>query len=443
MKCPDCRRPRSKCRRFSDELARGMRADMGGTDAVIAAECIGYRDLIRAQSLRDICARELADANADRANYAKALDDAAVAVGCSEEWSNLHSHDDGCILDGIGGMKQEMDAARADLAGKQLAVDAMAGVIAEQKDAMESVRVNLTRIIAELDAAAHLHNSIGEPKVAKHLRAAWTTSTMMLAGLARPAASPAPAVPAKDATATQPESLTTDDPRPALTGSEARGANHAAAWIARAIGRLLAAQPVYLENEETRRLLGVLRQECDGWACRWSVEAGPQPVSGEVAEVLAWMDGLSSRFMALSRSELGTKAEDTAMGRLDAQIHQGGPRARAHVERLAREVTRLTAALRIEDAECATLRARVAELEAEIKHVHDALPFVSDEGGADAKVRVLVTDRNALKARVEWLERVLSEREATHPERASSAEAKVAAQLLSGELAFIPAKREP
>jgi len=160
MKCPDCKRTRSKCRRFADELARGMRADMGGTDAVIAAECIGHRDLIRAQKLRDICAKELADANADRANYSKALEDAAVAVGCSEEWSNMHSHDGGCILDGIGGMKQGLDLALT----------------------------NLARIAVELDSAAHLHNSIGEPKVAKHIRAAWTIAQMTLAQFAPPVA---------------------------------------------------------------------------------------------------------------------------------------------------------------------------------------------------------------------------------------------------------------
>jgi hypothetical protein len=111
-----------------------------------------------------------------------------VKGGCSEEWSNLHSHDGGCIVDGIGGIKQEMAAARVVITGKQLAVDAMAGVIAEQKDAIESVRINLARIVSELDSATHLHNSIGEPQVAKHIRAAWTIAQMTLAQLAPPVA---------------------------------------------------------------------------------------------------------------------------------------------------------------------------------------------------------------------------------------------------------------
>jgi len=68
MKCPDCKRPRSKCRRYGDELARGMRADMGGTDAVIASEC----------ALAAECARltaQLAAATAERDEYAAMLDD--------------------------------------------------------------------------------------------------------------------------------------------------------------------------------------------------------------------------------------------------------------------------------------------------------------------------------------------------------------------------------
>lgn len=182
----------------------------------------------------------------------------------------------------------------------------------------------------------------------------------------------APAVPAQD-------SDQSGDPRPSLTGSEARGASRAAAWIARSIGRLIAAQPPGPEDAETRRLLTILKQECGGWSCRWSVEAGPlEPANGaggEVAEVLAFFDALIGNAGYRAEHVAPYRAAVEAMARDNERLAREAEAWKEAGKREARAHLRVS-------SEAATLRARVAELTAELAVASEARDLWMAQGQA-------------------------------------------------------------
>jgi len=133
----DCEEPAVACQKHLAAAYASGTADMDSAQRELGA----LRARLDAAE-RERCGEACENAVDARDQYAHALTDAAAAVGCEQEWSNLHDHG-GCILNGIAALKQERDAALSQLSA---ASSRYARAVADA----DEVRA---RLVAERDAA--------------------------------------------------------------------------------------------------------------------------------------------------------------------------------------------------------------------------------------------------------------------------------------------------